>query len=72
MEESWGWEMPPAIRVRPNFLILEFRWKDRPWRDEILTEPLQVEDGHLIPPDGPGLGIDLNMDGVEKYLRYQW
>ena len=56
----------------PNFLILEFRWKDRPWRDEILTEPLQIEDGHLILPDGPGLGIELNMDRLRKYLRHEW
>jgi galactonate dehydratase len=35
------------------------------WRDDILTEPLQVEDGCLVVPDRPGLGVELDMDGVE-------
>ncbi|MFH1006635.1 MAG: mandelate racemase/muconate lactonizing enzyme family protein [Candidatus Latescibacterota bacterium] len=56
----------------PNFLVLEFRWKDNPWRDEILTEPLRIEDGHLILPEGPGLGIDLNMKRLKKYIRHEW
>lgn len=37
------------------------------WRDEILTEPLKVEDSCLVLPYGPGFGIELDMDGVEKY-----
>lgn len=38
-----------------------------PWRDEILTEPLQVENSYVLLPKGPGLGIELNMEGVEKH-----
>ena len=37
------------------------------WRDEILVEPLKIEDGCLVVPEGPGLGVALNMDGVEKH-----
>ncbi|MEW6752227.1 MAG: enolase C-terminal domain-like protein [Candidatus Latescibacterota bacterium] len=37
------------------------------WRDEILTQPLRVEAGMLLLPDAPGLGIELDMDGVEKH-----
>jgi galactonate dehydratase len=37
------------------------------WRDEILTEPLEVEDSCILLPEGPGLGIELDMDGVEKH-----
>ena len=39
------------------------------WRDDILAEPLQVEDGCLVVPDRPGLGIELDMAGVE---RHRW
>ena len=39
------------------------------WRDDILSEPLKVEEGCLALPDGPGLGVELNMDGVE---RHRW
>ena len=38
-----------------------------PAADEILTEPLHIEDGHLIVPDGPGLGIGVDERIVEKY-----
>ncbi len=49
----------------PNAAPMEFV-TGIPWRDEILKEPLKVEAGCLCLPDGPGLGVELNMDGVEK------
>ena len=50
----------------PNAAPMEFV-TGIPWRDEILREPLKVEAGCLCLPDGPGLGVELNMDGVEKH-----
>jgi L-alanine-DL-glutamate epimerase-like enolase superfamily enzyme len=38
-----------------------------PVADEILTEPLQLEDGYLVMPDGPGLGVEIDESIVEKY-----
>ncbi len=29
---------------------------------EILREPIQWEDGYIIPPTKPGLGVELNED----------
>lgn len=43
----------------PNFYLLEFDVDDAPWRDEIMTHPFTVEDGHLLLPERPGLGSDL-------------
>jgi galactonate dehydratase len=43
----------------PNFYILELDVDDAPWRDEIMTHPFQIEDGHLVLSDRPGLGSDL-------------
>lgn len=43
----------------PNFYIQELDVDDAPWRDEIMTHPLRIEDGHLLLPDRPGLGSDL-------------
>ena len=51
----------------PNFLILEFDVDDVPWRDDILSEPLQVKNGRLRVPDRPGLGADLNEREIAKY-----
>jgi len=53
-----------AIR---NFLILELDEDDVPYRDEILTTPIKIENGHMIVPEAPGLGTDMNMEALEKY-----
>lgn len=42
-----------------NFFILETDVEDAPWRDDIVTDPARIEDGHLIVPTKPGLGTDL-------------
>ncbi|MFC2021442.1 mandelate racemase/muconate lactonizing enzyme family protein [Chloroflexota bacterium] len=50
-----------------NFMIMEFDRDDVPWRDDILTEPLRIENGNLILPEGPGLGVDLNEKEIAKH-----
>lgn len=45
----------------PNFLILEYV-RQEPWRDRAMQEAWTVEHGHLLVPDRPGLGVDLNDD----------
>jgi hypothetical protein len=38
-----------------------------PLADDILREPLRIEEGNLVVPDGPGLGIDVDESVVERY-----
>ena len=38
-----------------------------PLADEILREPLAVEGGDLIVPNGPGLGVEIDERVIEKY-----
>ncbi|MEM2029299.1 MAG: mandelate racemase/muconate lactonizing enzyme family protein [Candidatus Bathyarchaeia archaeon] len=38
-----------------------------PLREEILKTPLDISEGYAIPPDGPGLGIEVNEDALSKY-----
>ncbi|HEY5873234.1 MAG TPA: enolase C-terminal domain-like protein, partial [Gaiellaceae bacterium] len=44
----------------PNFLVLEGigRWDG--FHAEILRRPIQWEDGYVIPPTEPGLGVELD------------
>jgi 2-dehydro-3-deoxyphosphogalactonate aldolase len=44
----------------PNFLILDSieRWDG--FHGQLLKRPLRWEDGYVIPPEEPGLGIELN------------
>lgn len=43
----------------PNFKILELDVDDAPWRDDLLTHPFEIEQGHLKLPNRPGLGSEL-------------
>ncbi|MDD3953081.1 MAG: mandelate racemase/muconate lactonizing enzyme family protein [Lentisphaeria bacterium] len=45
--------------VMPNFLIQE-RLHLNDWRNDIITEPLQVKEGYIEVSDKPGWGIELN------------
>lgn len=38
-----------------------------PAADEILTEPLNIEEGFLVMPDGAGIGVEVDESVVEKY-----
>ena len=46
----------------PNFLILEGIGKWDGFHAEILKQPVVWEDGYVIPPKNPGLGVELNED----------
>jgi muconate cycloisomerase len=39
------------------------------YMDDIITEPFRYEDGALVVPSGPGLGIEIDEDKVRKYRR---
>jgi 2-dehydro-3-deoxyphosphogalactonate aldolase len=44
----------------PNFLILESIQTWGGFHSEILKRPIQWQDGYVIPPTEPGLGVELN------------
>ena len=52
----------------PNFTIQEYPLGERePPKSEIVKTPLQVEDGFLLIPDRPGIGIELADDALERF-----
>jgi 2-dehydro-3-deoxyphosphogalactonate aldolase len=50
----------------PNFLIQEYNVNDL--HLEIFTEPIEIENGFITPPTGPGLGVELNEEVVKRQL----
>lgn len=44
----------------PNFLILESIQTWGGFHTEILKKPIEWEDGYVIPPSEPGIGVELN------------
>lgn len=57
---------PHAMNV-PKPVLLEYDLGDNPLRSELLKEPLVPVDGTIRVPDAPGLGIEIDMDAVERY-----
>ena len=51
----------------PNFALQEYTGESEPPKNQLLLDPLCLEDGHLLVPDGPGLGIELNEEAIAKY-----
>jgi L-alanine-DL-glutamate epimerase-like enolase superfamily enzyme len=52
----------------PNAMLLEWDQNPNALRDELLKEPLRLEnDGTVRPPERPGLGIELDRAAVERY-----
>lgn len=51
----------------PNFFLLETMVNDVPWRAEISDEEIFVENGEMIVPDKPGIGITLNEAGIKRH-----
>ncbi|MGI9420423.1 MAG: mandelate racemase/muconate lactonizing enzyme family protein [Geminicoccaceae bacterium] len=47
--------------------LLEYDVGENPLRDELLATPLKPVNGEVAVPDGPGLGIKLNPDAVDRY-----
>jgi L-alanine-DL-glutamate epimerase-like enolase superfamily enzyme len=54
------------IAALPNGITVEVDQTGNPFIDELLSEPLRIEDGLLRLPDAPGLGIDLNPATVHR------
>lgn len=51
----------------PNFLIQEVMRSDVPWRDDVVDDPLRIENGFVLPPTRPGIGIEINEKEAARY-----
>jgi len=40
--------------------------------DDLITEPLKFEGAYVHIPEGPGLGVELDLVALEKYRTNQW
>ncbi len=47
--------------------ILEYDRSSHPFRRELVAEPMSLADGVVGIPDGPGLGIELVPEALERY-----
>ena len=57
----------------PNFEVLEIPYRNGEFRlDSQMKVPFKLEDGFIIVPDGPGLGVELidDLHEVQPYNGY--
>jgi galactonate dehydratase len=51
----------------PNFSVFETVSMDVPWRKELVRETLQFEDGYILAPTAPGLGVELIEEACAQF-----
>lgn len=51
----------------PSFYLLETMSNDVPWRKDVCVEDVQIQDGAMLIPTGPGLGVDIREEEIAKY-----
>jgi D-galactarolactone cycloisomerase len=56
--------VPVPLQNEP---VIEFDRTPNPLRDDLLVTPFSVDDGYVTVPDGPGLGVEVDLDVVERY-----
>ena len=69
---TWGDGVALAASVHlsaalKDCIVMELDYTYNPLREELLREPFKVQNGFLIPPERPGLGIELNPNALERF-----
>jgi D-galactarolactone cycloisomerase len=69
---TWGDGIALAASVHlsaalRDCIVMELDYTYNPLREELLREPFKVQNGFLIPPEKPGLGIELNPNALERF-----
>ena len=69
---TWGDGVALAASVHlsaalRDCIVMELDYTYNPLREELLREPFKVQEGYLIPPEKPGLGIELSQDALQKF-----
>lgn len=59
--------LPSVIPITSTVECERTKVAARFFKDDIIKNPFEYEDGCLIVPDGPGLGIEVDMEKLEKY-----
>jgi galactonate dehydratase len=54
----------------PNFLVMEWHWIDyEGWEELTIQDQPVIQNGHVVLNDKPGIGLEVNDEAIEKYLR---
>jgi D-galactarolactone cycloisomerase len=70
---TWGDAIALAASIHlsaaiQECIVMELDYTYNPLRAELLREPLEFQNGYLYPPDGPGLGIEVKPDALQRFV----
>ncbi len=51
----------------PNFFKQEYMFTDVSWRDQVISHPIDIQQGKLILSDRPGWGVDLIEEEMDRH-----
>jgi len=69
---TWGDAVALAASVHlsaalKNCIFMELDYTYNPLREELLREPFRLNNGFLMPPEKPGLGVELNLETLKRF-----
>lgn len=69
---TWGDGVALAASIHlsaalKDCIVMELDYTYNPLREELLCDPFKVQKGYLIPPEKPGLGIELNQGALQRF-----
>jgi O-succinylbenzoate synthase len=68
LETGIGRAANAALAALPGFTLPgDVSASSRFYARDIVTEPAEVEDGHVRVPTGPGLGVEIDLDALERF-----
>jgi L-alanine-DL-glutamate epimerase-like enolase superfamily enzyme len=66
-----GDDPPAPLALKPIEPLLEFDQSSHPFRQDLIYAAIKVEDGLVRVPDGPGIGVEVNREVVERYEQWR-
>jgi D-galactarolactone cycloisomerase len=62
--------VPPApLALKPIEPMLEYDQSSHPFRQDLIFDAITMRDGKVQVPTGPGLGVEVNRDVIERYRQ---
>jgi D-galactarolactone cycloisomerase len=58
---------PTPLDLFPEEPMLEYDQSSHPFRADLIGHAITMKDGMVAIPDGPGIGVEINRDIIDKY-----
>jgi D-galactarolactone cycloisomerase len=60
---------PNPLSLNPEEPMLEYDRSSHPFREDLIGGAIRMKDGRVPVPQGPGIGVEVDRDVLERYDR---